>query len=61
MPNQRLELTWIGKYDPAAKVNPEPRILIEAPEYSYGDGDNLLIHGDNLLALNRWSRSMQDG
>ena len=31
----------------------EPRILIENPEYSYGDPntENMLIHGDNLLAL----------
>lgn len=51
---QKLELTWIGKddpqYDPA---NIEPRILIEDPEKSYGDDnkENMLIHGDNLLAL----------
>lgn len=52
----KLELTWIGK-----DVRPrlEPRILIEEPELSYhakarreGDiFDNLLIYGDNLLAL----------
>lgn len=52
----KLELTWIGK-----DIRPrlEPRILIEDPELSYHakarrDGDifdNLLIHGDNLLAL----------
>jgi adenine-specific DNA-methyltransferase len=52
----KLELTWIGK-----DIRPrlEPRILIEEPELSYHakarrDGDifdNLLIHGDNLLAL----------
>lgn len=52
----KLELTWIGK-----DIRPrlEPRILIEEPEYSYhakarreGDSfENLLIHGDNLLAL----------
>lgn len=52
----KLELTWIGK-----DIRPrlEPRILIEEPELSYhaqarreGDiFDNLLIHGDNLLAL----------
>jgi len=49
----KLELNWVGKHDPANKINPEPRILIERPEYSYGDCDsgNLLIHGDNLLAL----------
>ena len=47
---QRLELTWIGKGEEDVL---EPRILIEKPEYSYGDPDtgNLLIHGDNLLAL----------
>ena len=47
---QRLELTWIGK---DKQINPEPRILIEKPEYSYGDADNsnALIYGDNLLAL----------
>lgn len=52
----KLELTWIGK-----DIRPrlEPRILIEEPDLSYHakarrDGDifdNLLIHGDNLLAL----------
>lgn len=49
-PNQRLELTWIGKGE---EPNLEPRILMEAPEYSYGDPNsgNILIHGDNLLAL----------
>jgi adenine-specific DNA-methyltransferase len=47
---QKLELTWIGKGD---EPKLEPRILIENPEYSYGDpnSENLLIHGDNLLAL----------
>jgi adenine-specific DNA-methyltransferase len=47
---QRLELTWIGK-DEELKL--EPRILIEDPEKSYGDpnSENMLIHGDNLLAL----------
>ena len=49
--NNKLELTWVGKYDEKPAL--EPRILIENPEYSYGDGDtgNMLIHGDNLLAL----------
>ncbi|WP_374393432.1 site-specific DNA-methyltransferase [Tabrizicola sp.] len=52
----RLELTWIGK-----DIRPrlEPRILIEDPEFSHHaearrEGnifDNVLIHGDNLLAL----------
>ncbi|MFR9012836.1 MAG: site-specific DNA-methyltransferase [Desulfovibrio piger] len=58
MPQQpRLELTWIGK-----DVRPrlEPRILLEDSEKSYHAAerhsdadifDNMLIHGDNLLAL----------
>ena len=58
MPQQpRLELTWIGK-----EVRPrlEPRILLEDSEKSYHAAerhsdadifDNMLIHGDNLLAL----------
>ena len=49
-PNQKLELNWIGKgHEPKL----EPRILIEQPEYSYGDPNsgNMLIQGDNLLAL----------
>ena len=47
---QKLELTWIGKGE---EPKLEPRILIENPEYSYGDlnSPNMLIHGDNLLAL----------
>lgn len=47
---QKLELTWIGKGD---EPKLETRILIENPEYSYGDpnSENMLIHGDNLLAL----------
>lgn len=47
---QKLELTWIGKGE---EPKLEPRILIEQPEYSYGDPNtgNMLIHGDNLLAL----------
>jgi adenine-specific DNA-methyltransferase len=48
--HQKLELTWIGK-----EIQPklEPRILIEDPEKSYGDknSENMLIYGDNLLAL----------
>lgn len=48
--NQKLELTWIGKGE---QPKLEPRILIEDPEKSYGDpnSQNMLIHGDNLLAL----------
>lgn len=47
---QKLELTWIGK---GQEMNLEPRILVENPEKSYGDPntENMLIHGDNLLAL----------
>lgn len=47
---QKLELTWIGKgQEPAV----EPRILLHDPSRDYGDpsADNMLIHGDNLLAL----------
>lgn len=47
---QKLELTWIGKGE---EPEIEPRILIHDMEKSYGDEDaeNMLIHGDNLLAL----------
>ena len=47
---QKLELTWIGK---GKETKLEPRILVENPEFSYGDSstENMLIHGDNLLAL----------
>jgi adenine-specific DNA-methyltransferase len=47
---QKLELTWIGKGDEPVL---EPRILIEDPSLSFGDNNslNMLIHGDNLLAL----------
>ncbi len=64
MANQKLELNWIGKNK---EYKLEPRILIENPEYStssssgnteehptaspLGTEGNLLIHGDNLLAL----------
>lgn len=47
---QKLELTWIGKgKEPAV----EPRILLHDPSKDYGDpnAENMLIHGDNLLAL----------
>jgi adenine-specific DNA-methyltransferase len=47
---QKLELTWIGKGN---EPKLEPRILIEDPSKSFGDpkSENMLIHGDNLLAL----------
>lgn len=46
----KLELTWVGKCE---EEKLEPRILIEDKSKSYGDPDteNMLIHGDNLLAL----------
>lgn len=46
----KLELTWVGKYDEQII---EPRILVEDPTKSYGDpnSENMLIHGDNLIAL----------
>mgnify|MGYP002738688586 CR=1 FL=1 len=48
----KLELTWYGK---DKKINIEPRILIENKELSNigkdPDTENMLIHGDNLLAL----------
>ena len=54
---QKLELTWVGK-DKRPRL--EPRVLVEDSSKSHhanvrrGKGDvfdNLLIHGDNLLAL----------
>jgi len=49
---QKLELTWVGKDEP---IVVEPRILIEDAAKSNRakepDTQNLLIHGDNLLAL----------
>jgi adenine-specific DNA-methyltransferase len=54
---QRLELTWIGKDE---RPHLEPRILLEDEEKSYHAKakatdtdifDNMLIQGDNLLAL----------
>ena len=47
---QKLELTWIGKGN---EPKLEPRILIEDPSKSFGEpkSENMLIHGDNLLAL----------
>lgn len=57
----KLELTWIGKDEAPLAV--EPRLLIETPKHSFGEVEtgtlpngkpwkgNMLIHGDNLLAL----------
>ena len=51
-PMQKLELTWVGKDEP---IVVEPRILLEDASKSNVANDpateNLLIHGDNLLAL----------
>lgn len=59
--NTKLELTWIGKNESQQPI--EPRILVEDSSYSYGNVEsglltngkqwsgNMLIHGDNLLAL----------
>lgn len=54
----KLELTWFGKENNSSI---EPRLLIEKQSLSYsskndtivdnGTYDNMLIHGDNLLAL----------
>ena len=50
--SNKLELTWLGKEE---QVKVEPRLLIENSELSNLDSDleteNMLIHGDNLLAL----------
>ena len=50
--SKKLELTWVGKNK---KISVEPRILIENKKLSNIENDenteNMLIHGDNLLAL----------
>lgn len=50
--SNKLELTWVGK---EKEIKVEPRILIENPDLSNTAQDinteNMLIHGDNLLAL----------
>lgn len=62
----KLELTWIGKDDEPLAI--EPRLLLDTSEYSFGEVEtgtlpngkpwpgNMLIHGDNLLAL----RALED-
>jgi len=47
---QKLELTWIGK---GKEPDVEPRILLHDASRDYGDptAKNMIIHGDNLLAL----------
>jgi len=63
---QRLELTWIGKDE---RPRLEPRILLEEPDKSYHAKarvtdhdifDNILIHGDNLLALKALEQEFTD-
>ena len=53
----KLELTWYGKDKPIAV---EPRLLIENAALSNCENDpdteNMLIHGDNLLALKALER-----
>ena len=46
----KLELTWVDK---GQRPRLEPRLLLEDPSKSYGDpaSPNMLIRGDNLLAL----------
>jgi len=60
---QKLELTWIGKN---TRPKLEPRILLEDAEKSHHAKervseddifDNMLIHGDNLLALRALEQS----
>lgn len=57
----KLELTWIGKDEEPLAI--EPRLLIKTPKHCFGEVEtgtlpngkpwkgNMLIHGDNLLAL----------
>lgn len=53
----RLELTWVGKYNEPVL---EPRILLEDKSKSHGDpqSENMLIHGDNLIALQALQQSV---
>ena len=55
----KLELTWVGKYE---EEKLEPRIFIEDEQYSYGDTSegNMLIHGDNLIALEALQQEYTD-
>lgn len=50
--SNKLELTWFGKEQ---EISVEPRLLIERTDLSNTDSEsdteNMLIHGDNLLAL----------
>lgn len=50
--SNKLEMMWYGKEQ---EIHVEPRLLIERPKLSNTESDpiteNMLIHGDNLLAL----------
>ena len=50
MSKGKLELLWVGKDE---RPRLEPWVLVEDPARSYGDQctENMLIIGDNLLAL----------
>lgn len=56
---KKLELCWPGK---DIEVKPEPRVLIEDAEKSYGEAntENMLIHADNLLALKALEQNFSD-
>lgn len=45
---ERKEYVWVDKKDPRVS---EPRILLEKDAYGNKDAENILIKGDNLLAL----------
>lgn len=53
----KLELIWLDKDKP---ISVEPRLLLKSPELSNTEKDpdtgNMLIHGDNLLALKALER-----
>lgn len=59
MAKGKLELTWVGKQDTPRL---EPRVLIEEPSKSYGEesSENMVIFGDNLLALKALEQDFSD-
>ncbi|MGI6502118.1 MAG: site-specific DNA-methyltransferase [Anaerostipes sp.] len=56
----KLELTWYGKENP---ILVEPRLLIKDKEKSNSsvESENMLIHGDNLLALKALEKTNYSG
>ena len=58
----KLELIWPGKEEP---IQPEPRVLLEDKTLSNTERDpstpNMLIHGDNLLALKALEKIRRQG